>query len=73
MIGERMWRAGKPTRSEIKKAYLRFFTGGALGRAGQSLIVEPSAPTEDRIYMWETRVQDRVIHDRTSRQLSIGR
>jgi hypothetical protein len=43
MIGERMCRAGKPTRSEIKEAFLRFFTGGPLGRAGQCLIVEPSA------------------------------
>jgi hypothetical protein len=26
MIGEHMWRAGNPTRSEIKEAFLRFFS-----------------------------------------------
>jgi hypothetical protein len=43
MIGERIWRAGKPTRLEIKEAYRRFFRGGPLGRTGQCPIVEPSA------------------------------
>jgi hypothetical protein len=75
MIGERMWRAGKPTRSEIKEAYdLRFFTGGPLRRAGQSFIVEPRAAQRGQgIYVWETRVRNRVINDRTSRHISIGR
>jgi hypothetical protein len=56
MIGEHMWRAGKPTRSEIKEAYRRFFTGGPLGRAGECLIIEPKYRPERTGYICGTRV-----------------
>jgi hypothetical protein len=64
-----MWRAGKPTRLEIKEVS-RFFTGGLKDGPDRALSLSLVPPREDRVYMWETRARNRVINDRVSRHKS---